>query len=147
MKVVCLSVGKKHNTVFVPAIEEYEKRLRQYVEFSFELVPSSDKEQESRAIMKRLRDDDAIILLDERGDTLTNRQLTAAIDRDRNAGTKRLVIIIGGAYGVDEDVRQRSNAVYSISGLVLPHQLVRLLVVEQLYRTFNTLAGGKYHHA
>lgn len=146
MKIVCLTVGKKHNPELVAAIEHYEKRLKPYVDFSFDYVQPSDKETESEKLLLRIKSDDFVILLDERGTQLNNLQLAHEFERAQNHSVKRCIIIIGGAYGVNADVFKRSNYTMSISKLVFPHQLVRLLVVEQLYRSFNYNAGGNYHH-
>ena len=147
MKITCLTVGKKHDPNLTRAIEEYEKRLRAYVEFEFEYIPASDKAKETEQIIKRLRQDDTIWLLDERGQQINNENLMKNLQQQQLTSVKRLVIIIGGAFGVQDQLRNQSNAVISISELVYPHQIIRLLVVEQLYRSFNSLAGGKYHHS
>lgn len=143
MKIVCITVGKKHDVNLADAIAEYEKRLSN---FSWQLIPSSDKAQESAAIMKQLKDDDTVILLDERGKMWANDRLAYALETLQNRSTKRLVFIIGGAYGVDSTVQRRSSYILALSPLVFPHQIVRLLLVEQLYRTYSILADGKYHH-
>jgi 23S rRNA (pseudouridine1915-N3)-methyltransferase len=147
MNIVCITVGKKRAPEFVEAIELFEKRLRPYVQFSFAYIPSSEKSIESSKINALLKDDDHVWLLDERGKPIDNQAMTNALEALQNTSIKRLVIIIGGAYGVDESVFDRAHKTLALSGLVFPHQLVRLIVVEQLYRSFNTLAGGKYHHA
>lgn len=147
MRITCLTVGKKHDPVIAGAIQEYEKRLSAYVDFEFEYIAPSEKVKESEQIIKRLRDEDVVWLLDERGVLRDNKQIVDDLQRHQLASTKRLVIIIGGAFGVEEFVSRRSDLTVSLSKLVFPHQIVRLLVAEQLYRSFNTLAGGKYHHS
>ncbi len=146
MKVICLTVGKKHSPSFEPAIAVYEKRLKPLLNFNFEYIAVSDKHQESISILKRLKDDDLVWLLDENGTLIDNHQLSQKIESAMNMSIKRLVIVIGGPYGVDESVRERSRVILSLSKLVFPHQLVRLILVEQLYRSINILNGGKYHH-
>ncbi len=143
MKILCVAVGKKHDQNLAAAIAEYEKRL---TNFSWQLIPSSDKTQESQSIINQLKEDDIVILLDERGKMWGNERLAYALETLQNRSTKRLVFIIGGAYGVDANVQQRSSYILALSPLVFPHQIVRLLLVEQLYRTFSILADGKYHH-
>lgn len=146
MKIVCIAVGKKHDANLASAIEEFEKRLSGFCDFSWQLVPSSTKEQESVAILKTLRADDVVVLLDERGRQWPNQKIASKIEDLQNQSVRRLVIIIGGAFGVTHDVQQRSDYMVALSSLVFPHQIVRLLVVEQLYRAYSILADGKYHH-
>jgi 23S rRNA (pseudouridine1915-N3)-methyltransferase len=146
MRILCLTVGKKHDPQFASAIETYQQRLAPYVSFEFGYIPPSDTSRESAAILSRIKDEDSVMLLDETGTQLTNRQLAGVFENAQQQSVKRIVIIIGGAYGVDDSVLARSDIVLSLSKLVFPHQLVRLLLTEQLYRSFNLLAGGKYHH-
>lgn len=146
MKITCITVGKKHDPKLVNAIEDYEKRLKSYCDFSWAYIPTSDKDTESAAITKQLKDDDVVVLLDERGKLWANNYLSQAVEYLQNSSTKRVVMIIGGAYGVNDDLVRRSNYVVAFSPLVFPHQIVRLLVVEQLYRTYAILSGSNYHH-
>lgn len=146
MKITCLTVGKKHDKSLESAITDYQKRLKHYVNFAFEYIPNSDKETESQLILKRLKQDDTVILLDETGEQLSNQQLASIFQTQSVKATKNIIIIIGGAYGVSQPVKNRSDYTISLSCLVFPHQIVRLIMIEQLYRTFNMLAGGKYHH-
>ncbi len=143
MKIVCITVGKKHDANLADAIGDYEKRLNN---FSWHLIPSSEKAQESQAIIKQLNDEDVVILLDERGKMWTNDRLAYALETIQNKSVKRLIFIIGGAFGVDISLQKRANYILALSPLVFPHQIVRLLLVEQLYRTYSILADGKYHH-
>ena len=146
MKIICLSVGKKHEPGVAEAISVYEKRLRAYVDFRFELIPPSEVHAESAAILKRISNDDYVILLDETGIQYDNPGLANLLADARNRSVRKLIIVIGGAYGVDDLVKSRSQLTISFSKLVFPHQLVRLMLTEQLYRSYNILAGGSYHH-
>jgi 23S rRNA (pseudouridine1915-N3)-methyltransferase len=146
MKIVCLAFGKKHEPELQAAIQKYTDRLSRYADFNFQLVPSGDKSSESAQILKTLKPDDYVILLDETGNLINNQELVDKVEELQLKGTKRLVLIIGGAYGVNDTITARSDQVCSLSGLVFPHQIVRLVLVEQLYRTYNIIAGGKYHH-
>ncbi len=146
MKNICITVGKKHDPNLAGAIEEYEKRLTKFCDFSWQLIPSSDKVQESAAILKQLKDDDIVILLDERGKLWANDRLAYALETLQNQSTKRLIFLIGGAYGVDISLQRRANYILALSPLIFPHQIVRLILAEQLYRTYSILADGKYHH-
>ena len=103
------------------------------------------RQEESERILSRLNAHDYVVLLDERGKALDSPGLAdvlqGKLDQSRN-----VVIIIGGAYGVDETVHQRADLVWSLSPLVFPHQLVRLILTEQLYRAQQIATGGPYHH-
>ncbi|MGI9027585.1 MAG: 23S rRNA (pseudouridine(1915)-N(3))-methyltransferase RlmH [Candidatus Saccharimonadales bacterium] len=146
MKIITITVGKKHDPNLATAIAEYEKRLTKYCDFSWQLIPSSDVTQESAAIIKQLKPDDTVILLDERGKMWANDRLAYALETLQNQSVKRLIFRIGGAYGVSVDVQRRANYILALSPLVFPHQIVRLLLIEQLYRTYSIMADGKYHH-
>lgn len=146
MKIVCISVGKKHDVELVDAISVYEKRLKTVCDFSWQIVPGSDVDIESMAIERLLSKDDLVILLDERGLQFSSKDMANSLERAQNTSVKKVIIIIGGAYGVNASLRSKCNVVLSLSRLVFPHQIVRLLVVEQLYRAFSILSGSKYHH-
>jgi 23S rRNA (pseudouridine1915-N3)-methyltransferase len=146
MKILCISVGKKHDSEYAGAISNFETRLKPYCDFSWHLIPTSDVDTESSVILKTIGADDIVVLLDERGISVNNQKLASYLEELQNRSTKRLVIVIGGAYGVNAAVRNRAQAVLSLSKLVFPHQLVRLILVEQLYRSYSILAGSNYHH-
>jgi 23S rRNA (pseudouridine1915-N3)-methyltransferase len=111
-------------------------------------MPSADTlEKEGEAILKLIKDGDKVVLLDERGKDVDTSAFSAMLGRHLQEGTKRLVFVIGGAFGVSDTVRERADATLKLSSLVLPHMLVRLILVEQLYRAASILEGGKYHHA
>lgn len=100
---------------------------------------------ESSQILQRISDRDYVILLDERGVLHTTEQMTILLD-GWIGSSRPLTFVIGGAFGVTDTMRKRADFVWSLSPLVFPHQLVRVLLCEQLYRLFNVRAGGKYHH-
>lgn len=103
------------------------------------------RQEESERIRSRLPDQAYVVLLDERGRQLTSPQFTATLERQFVA-SRPVVIIIGGAYGVDMVLHERADMVWSLSDLVFPHQLVRLILIEQLYRAQEITRGGSYHH-
>lgn len=146
LKILILSVGKKHDAELVGAIEHYEKRLTHYAKVEWQFVPSSSVDQESSEILAKLKPTDRVVLLDETGDKINNTGLAELIEKTQNQAVSRLALVIGGAYGVNNEVKARADNVLSLSGLVFPHQLVRLILVEQLYRSYSILSGGKYHH-
>jgi len=104
------------------------------------------KRTESAHILSCIKDDDYIVLLDEHGIQLSSEGLAELLDTLDMQAVKRIVCIIGGAYGVDEIVKKRANFVWSLSHLVFPHQLVRLILAEQLYRANTIRRGEPYHH-
>lgn len=146
MKITVISVGKKHDPNLASAIAEYEKRLQPYCSFEWYIIPATDKATESAAILKAIKPDTAVVLLDENGRSISSSQLAQYIEVSQNNSVKNVHLIIGGAYGVERSVFDRADAVISLSKMVFPHQIVRLLVVEQLYRAYSILAGSGYHH-
>lgn len=148
MKILFLSVGKKHEPSIAEAINDFTSRVSRYASAEWKLIPSNDsKDKEGDSILKALDQRDFVALLDERGSELSSEGLSEFIDARLNASTHRLVFIIGGAYGVSESVEERANVTLALSKLVFPHQLVRLILAEQVYRAFTILKGEKYHHA
>jgi 23S rRNA (pseudouridine1915-N3)-methyltransferase len=125
----------------------YTVRLSKVLPIEWLHPKPSDKETESAAILKSLSPSDYVVLLDERGTDFTSLELAQLISPTNLGSHKRLVIVIGGAYGVTDTVRTQAHTVWRMSRLVFPHMLMRLLVVEQLYRSTSILSGGKYHHA
>lgn len=101
---------------------------------------------ESDLLLKNIEPNDEVVLLDETGNQLSSVELSNRLQRYMNHGNKNVVFIIGGAFGVSEELMRRSNYTLSLSKLVFPHQLVRLILIEQLYRAHTILAGEKYHH-
>ncbi|RGE16238.1 23S rRNA (pseudouridine(1915)-N(3))-methyltransferase RlmH [Leucobacter sp. wl10] len=146
-----LVVGKKHESWVSEGIGRYEKRLRKPFDASWQLLPHSSREgaaaraEESERILGRLDRDALVVLLDERGRNIDSPALAAALRGAFDAG-RSVTAVIGGAYGVEDRVRERADLVWSLSKLVFPHQLVRLILAEQLYRAQEISAGRPYHH-
>lgn len=150
-----LAIGKKHDPKLTPALDEYAKRLKHYAEVSWDLVEAKTtssmsgeemKRAESELLLSRIQLGDKVILLDETGVALDSRQFAQQLQGYKNHATKRLVFIIGGAFGVDQRIAKRADFIWSLSKLVFPHQLVRLILAEQLYRAHTILANEHYHH-
>ncbi len=155
MKITILAVGKKHDPKLAGVIHDYTSRLNHYTKCEWKLVeakitPSMNSDQirskESDTLRTCIADSDVVTLLDERGSELSSPALAERIQKLMNAGTQSVVFVIGGAYGVDEAFMQRADFILSLSKLVFPHQLVRLILAEQLYRAHTILAGEQYHH-
>lgn len=151
MPIKILSVGKKHESWVSEGIERYQKRLRAPFSIEWILLPHSSlegdraRQEESERILSRLGSDDYVVLLDERGKALDSPGLSHLLGEQLHS-SRTVVLVIGGAYGVDQTVHQRANYIWSLSPLVFPHQLVRLLLTEQLYRAQQIALGGSYHH-
>ncbi len=151
MSIRVLAVGKKHESWIQEGLERYSQRLRKPFDVAWQMLPHSSREgeaartEESARIMEKLGPDDIVFLLDERGKQFDSIQLSQQLQRRFDSG-KRVTIVIGGAYGVTEAFRQRSDVVWSLSQLVFPHQLVRLILIEQVYRAQEISAGRQYHH-
>ncbi len=146
LRIRIITVGKKHHDIYTDAIAEYSKRLAHYCKISWDIIPPSSKSEESGQIQKRLKDCTAI-LLDERGKQYATEKIIQLLDNAQTYADNELTFIIGGAYGVDRSLFDRADHVISLSQLVFPHQLVRVILLEQLYRSFDTLRGGGYHHS
>jgi 23S rRNA (pseudouridine1915-N3)-methyltransferase len=147
MKVLVISPGKAHDRTVKEGVAEYEKRLSRHFSLAWAFPSASTKESEAAAILKLLKSADFVILLDESGRDIDTPAFSKLVDQKLQSGVKRLVFVIGGAFGVDAPVRVRADLTLRLSSLVFPHMLVRLILVEQLYRAVSIMSGGKYHHA
>lgn len=151
MAIKILAVGKKHESWVLEGVERYQARLKKPYDVEWVLLPHSAlqdiraREEESQRILSRLGDREFVVLLDEIGDEVDSPQVASLLDKTFTAG-RPVTFIIGGAYGVDDRVHQRADFVWSLSLLVFPHQLVRLILTEQLYRAQQITAGHPYHH-
>ncbi len=147
MKVLIISPGKAHDAAVADAIDEYQKRLSKKISLEWALPKAGDKNTEAATILKLIKKDDYVVLLDERGKDINTPSFAKLLDTHLQSGTKRLVFIIGGAFGVGDEVVTRANLTLKLSSLVFSHMLVRLILVEQLYRASSLLEGSAYHHA
>lgn len=151
MSILVLAVGKKHESWVAEGIQRYTKRLRKPYDLSWKLLPHSAKEQdaareeESAKILAALKPGQHVMLLDERGSNVSSPQLAAHLQRQFVSG-QPVVMVIGGAYGVSAELQARADFSWSLSKLVFPHQLVRLILAEQIYRAQEISAGRPYHH-
>ncbi len=153
MKITIITAGKAHDIDMKVAVEDFSKRIEKYFPFNWQIlstkqynVAAEQKKYESGIILTQIIKDDFVILLDERGKQFTSVEVSDIIQQTANASKKRIVLIIGGAYGVEQSVFDRANIVWSLSKLVFPHQLVRLILAEQLYRACTIIRNEKYHH-
>jgi 23S rRNA (pseudouridine1915-N3)-methyltransferase len=146
MKISIITVGKKNDESVDLAIRDFTQRISKYVNVEWVLVPSSDMEKEGKGILGFIKDTDQLVLLDEKGKDFDSLGFSILIDKHLNNSTKNLVFIIGGAYGVSENVKKSAKSIVSLSKMTFPHQIVRLILIEQIYRAFSILKDGKYHH-
>ena len=157
MKLQLWSIGKDHEPCVKPGVEDFTRRISLYYPVEWNLVPTPKnaatlsqpelKKKEAGIILELLAKDDFLVALDEKGKQMTSEGLATFIQTRANDSTKKLVFLIGGVYGLDESILNRADYRWSLSQLTLPHQLVRLLLAEQLYRACTILRNEKYHHA
>lgn len=151
MTIRIIAVGKKHESWVSEGIERYQERLKRPFQIEWVLLPHSSltdtaaRQDESGRILSRLNANDYVVLLDEKGKIIDSPALSKLLLVPLET-SRQVVVVIGGAYGVDETVHQRANFVWSLSHLVFPHQLVRLILTEQIYRAQEIAGGRPYHH-
>ena len=156
MKVELWAVGKTSFDYLNDGIAIYEKRLKHYLTFSVQIIPdlkqrknlnhNQIKSKEGEAILKKLKSDDYLILMDERGKMQSSLQFADMMDKFTYHGSKRIIFLIGGAYGFSDTVYKRSHRKISLSQMTFSHQMVRLFFIEQLYRAMTILKNEPYHH-
>ena len=156
MKIALWTLGKPHDAYVKEGITEFTKRLSKYFTVEWQIIPvpknagllpeAEMKQKEGESILALLKDDDYLVALDERGKQLTSEGLSQLIAQRADGGTRRLVFLIGGAYGLHADVLAKARLQWSLSNLTFPHQLMRLILAEQLYRACTILRNEKYHH-
>ena len=147
MKLLILSVGKEKDEPSSDLIKHFEIRLLRYLPFEWLYLPhESTKEKEGENILGHLKKEDYVVLLDEKGTDLKSEGLAELVENRMVDSVRRMVFVIGGAHGVSPDVHKRANFTWKLSSLVFPHMLVRVIVLEQLYRAMTIVRGEKYHH-
>jgi 23S rRNA (pseudouridine1915-N3)-methyltransferase len=156
MKIQLWSVGKDHDPALRTAVEDFTKRISRYYPVEWKIIapprqaaslsPPDLKKKEAQALLDGLQKDDCLVALDERGTEWTSGGLSQFIQARGNDSVRNLVFLIVGAYGLDEAVLQRADHRWCLSQLTFPHQLVRLILAEQLYRACTIQRNEKYHH-
>jgi len=156
MKIQFWSIGKADESYVKEGIADFTKRIGKYYPVSWKIIPparqtsnsveSDIKDAEAEAVLAALQKDDFLVLLDERGKNWSSVELADFIQQRANNSTRQLIFLIGGAFGVGKKVMDRANATWSLSRLVFPHQLVRLMLAEQVYRACTIIRNEKYHH-
>ena len=146
MNITIITVGKKTEQNIADAIKNYSDRISRYTPVSWLLIPSEDKISEGATILKKINKGDFVVALEDKGKEMSTPDLASFIDKRMVSGDKNLVFVIGGAYGLDATVIERANFVWSLSRLTFPHQLVRLILSETLYRAISVIKNEPYHH-
>jgi len=156
MNIRLLAIGKTDNKSLQTLIDDYTKRLSFYVKFDLEIIPdiknvknlseAQQKEKEGELILSKLSATDQLILLDENGITFSSVGFSEYLQKKMNAGIKTLVFVIGGPYGFSEEIYKKAQGKVSLSEMTFSHQMVRLFVIEQIYRGFTILRNEPYHH-
>ena len=156
MKIECWAIGKPHESYVSQGVNEFTKRIENYYPIEWQLFnvkknngcisPDKLKQEESEMISSMLKSEDWLVSLDENGKSLNSRKLAGFIQDRGNESVKRLIFLIGGAYGLDLPLLKKSKFIWSLSALTFPHQLVRLILAEQIYRACSIGRNEKYHH-
>ncbi|WP_430927361.1 23S rRNA (pseudouridine(1915)-N(3))-methyltransferase RlmH [Polaribacter marinivivus] len=156
MKIKLLAIGKTDNKQLIQLIDEYQNRLKHYVKFELEIIndiknsknlsEDQQKEKEGELILNRLQNTDQLVLLDDKGKHFTSIEFSKYLQKKMNSGIKQLVLVIGGPYGFSDTVYQKAQGKISLSKMTFSHQMIRLFIVEQIYRGFTILRNEPYHH-
>ncbi len=156
MKIALWTIGKGHEHYVKAGIEDFTKRISHYYSVDWTIIPpvknagllseTDLKKKEAAAILQLLKQDDYLVALDERGTELSSEGLSQLIGQRANESVKSIVLLIGGAFGLHEEVLAKAHFKWSLSRLTFPHQLVRLILAEQVYRACSIARNEKYHH-
>ena len=156
MKITLLTVGKTDKAWVREGMDIYMSRLSHYAKFALVEIPELKnvsalsheeiKQREGELILRNLRPDDTVVLLDEHGKEFSSMEFSKRLEQRLSAGGGDMVFVVGGAYGFSRDVYSRSNSMVSLSKMTFSHQMVRAIFVEQLYRAFTIMRGEPYHH-
>ena len=151
-----LCVGKNDNSIWFDSMEHYSKRINQYVNFSIEYIPDVKtgkksnpelvKNEEAKKLLLKIKKDDVVILLDEKGKAFSSKTFAKNVENQQNMGVKNLVFIIGGAFGFSEKIYLTFNNKVRLSDMTFSHQMIRLFFCEQLYRAYTIINNHPYHN-
>ena len=156
MKISLWTIGKINETYVKEGIEEFTRRIARYYPVDWSIIPvpknagmlseADLKKREAETILQWLRPEDFLVVLDERGKQFSSEGLARFLQARSNESIKNVVFLVGGAFGLDDRVLARAKFIWSLSELTFPHQLVRLILAEQIYRACTILRNEKYHH-
>ena len=156
MNIKLVVVGKTEEKYLKEGIDIFEKRLKFYILYEIIVIPSLKetknlspqiiKEKEGELILKQISKYDKIILFDEKGLEFSSMDYSVFFQRQMNAGIKTLCFVVGGAFGFSDEVYKKADQKIALSKMTFSHQMIRLLIVEQLYRAFTILKNEPYHN-
>lgn len=156
MKITLIYVGKTGKSFLIEGEKEYTKRLKRYVKFDVVEIPDIKnskkmstleiKQKEGEQILSKIRDEDRVFLLDERGKEMHTIGFSKFIQKQFNTGGQGITFVIGGPYGFSDTVYQKADGKLALSQLTFSHQMIRMFFIEQLYRVMTILKGEPYHH-
>lgn len=156
MKLQIFFIGKTQGNVYPSLINEYVQRLSHYIPVQIEEIPDlkntkslseeQQKEKEADMVFDRIQGGDVLVLLDERGKEMTSREFSQWMEQKMQTVPKRLILLIGGPYGFSQRIYDAAQGKISLSKMTFSHQMVRLFLVEQIYRAFTIIKGEPYHH-
>jgi len=156
MQIKLIAIGKTDDKQLLQLIEQYQKRLKHYIKFDLDIIPDiknvknlsekQQKEKEGELILKKISPTDVLVLLDENGKHFSSVEYANYLQKKMNSGIKQLVFVIGGPYGFSNNVYQKAQGKISLSKMTFSHQMIRLFIVEQIYRGFTILKNEPYHH-
>ena len=156
MKISLWTIGKNHEPYVKGGIEDFTKRISRYFTVEWTIIPVPKnagmlsemdlKKKEAEIILQWLRPDDFLIALDEKGKQLSSEGVAQFLQTRSNESIKNIIFLIGGAFGLEQQIINKAKFTWSLSNLTFPHQLVRLILAEQIYRACTILRNEKYHH-
>lgn len=156
MRINLVCMGKTDDREITKLVQYYQNRLPKYWNFEISeipdiknarsLTPELLKKEEAKVLLQHIDNGDLVILLDENGKQFTSREFASKIDQWMTSSVKKVLIIIGGAYGFAPEIYARANEKMSLSKMTFTHQMIRLFVVEQIYRADQILQGKPYHN-
>ncbi len=155
MKITLLTIGQTDKGYIQEGINTYDSRLKHYCNFSQVDISinklnfkeqHTQKSKEAELILKQIKPNDIVVVLDELGTEYTSIKFASFLSQQMNQSTQNLIFIIGGAYGFDQSIYDRANYKIALSKMTFPHQLIRVIFTEQLYRAFTIIRNEQYHH-
>lgn len=156
MKICLLQVGKTQVNYIQTGIDEYKKRLSKFIDYEEITVSEAkkktrsikeQKQEEAQSILKQIKPSDLVILLDEKGKTYSSEEWAVVLQKKMNQSPKRIVFVIGGAYGFADELYAKFPQKFALSKMTFTHQMIRLFFVEQVYRAFSIMKNSPYHHS
>ncbi len=157
MRLCLLLMGKTTDSFVKEGMLNYQKRIERYVPFEVNVLPeikntrnmpmAEQMKKEGELLMNYFKQDDEILLLDERGKERNSIEFAKFLDEKMLYSNKRMVFVVGGPYGFSKEIMQKAHGKISLSTMTFSHQLVRVIFLEQLYRAMTIIKGEPYHHS